>query len=80
MFRSEELLAGTLSLHGKTRSVSFHIVRSSGHYRGDVILKQRDFGITPVMVAGGTVKVKDEMKIDLDISAEVKSTKAENNR
>ena len=74
------LLAGTLSLHGKTRPMSFRVVRSSGHYRGDVILKQRDFGITPVMVAGGTVKVKDEMKIDLDISAEVKSTKAENNR
>jgi hypothetical protein len=74
------LLAGTLSLHGKTRPISFHVVRSSGHYRGDVILKQRDFGITPVTVAGGTVKVKDELKIELDISAEAKSKQAENNR
>src|SRR6266545_860923 len=27
------LVAGTLSLHGKTRPISMHIVRSSGHYR-----------------------------------------------
>jgi hypothetical protein len=74
------LLAGTLSLHGKTRPISFHVVRSGGHYRGDVMLKQRDFGITPVTVAGGTVKVKDELKIELDISAEAKSRQAENNR
>ena len=74
------LLAGTLSLHGKTRPISLHVVRSSGHYRGDVMLKQRDFGITPVTVAGGTVKVKDELKIELDISAEPIPKQAENNR
>lgn len=74
------LLAGTLSLHGKTRPISLHVVRSSGHYRGDVMLKQGDFGITPVTAAGGTVKVKDQLKIDLDISAEAKPKQAENNR
>jgi hypothetical protein len=74
------LLAGTLSLHGKIRPISFHVVRSGGHYRGNVMLKQRDFGITPVTVAGGTVKVKDELKIELDISAEAKSKRTENNR
>jgi hypothetical protein len=31
-------------------------------------LKQRDFGITPVSVAGGTVKVKDQVKIEFDIA------------
>jgi polyisoprenoid-binding protein YceI len=74
------LLAGTLSLHGKTRPISLHVVRSNRHYRGDVMLKQRDFGITPVTVAGGTVKVKDELKIELDISAEAKPKQAENNQ
>jgi hypothetical protein len=64
------LVAGTLSLHGKTRPISLHIVRSNGHYRGDAMLKQRDFGITPVTVAGGTVRVKDELKIEFDITAE----------
>src|SRR6202030_481233 len=72
------LLAGTLSLHGKTRPISLHVVRSREHYHGDVMLKQRDFGITPITVAGGTVKVKDEVKIELDISAEAKLKQAEN--
>jgi polyisoprenoid-binding protein YceI len=64
------LVSGTLSLHGKTRPISLHIVRSNGDYRGDAMLKQRDFGITPVTVAGGTVKVKDELKIEFDIATE----------
>jgi polyisoprenoid-binding protein YceI len=64
------LVAGILSLHGKTRPISLHIVRSNGAYRGDAMLKQRDFGITPVTVAGGIVKVKDELKIEFDIATE----------
>jgi hypothetical protein len=34
---------------------------------GTCTLKQRDFGITPISIAGGTVKVKNELKIDFDI-------------
>jgi polyisoprenoid-binding protein YceI len=63
------LVAGTLSLHGKTRPFSLHVVGSNGHYRGETALKQSDFGITPVSVAGGTVKVKDELKIEFDVVA-----------
>ena len=37
------------------------------HYRGDAVLKQHDFGITPINIAGGTVKVKDKLKIKFDI-------------
>jgi hypothetical protein len=37
------------------------------HYRGAATLKQTDFGITPVTVAGGTVKVKDEVKIEFEV-------------
>jgi len=32
-------------------------------------LKQTDFGIKPVTIAGGTVKVKDELTIEFDIVA-----------
>jgi hypothetical protein len=32
-----------------------------------VHLKQTEFGIKPVKVAGGAVRVKDEIQIDLDI-------------
>ena len=63
------LVAGTLWLHGKTGPISLHVTRSNGHYRGETVLKQRDFGIPPVNVAGGTVKVKDELKIEFDIVA-----------
>jgi hypothetical protein len=30
-------------------------------------LRQKDFGITPVSVAGGSVKVKDEVRIEFEI-------------
>src|SRR6516162_7412816 len=62
-------VAGTLSLHGKRRPISLHVIRSNGHYRGEAVLNQRDFGITPVSVAGGTVKVKNELKIEFDVVA-----------
>ena len=56
------LVTGSLSLHGRTRPISLHILHSNGRYHGDAILKQLDFGITPVSVAGGTVKVKNSQK------------------
>jgi polyisoprenoid-binding protein YceI len=62
------LVTGSLSLHGKTRPVSLQVAGSSGHYRGTATLRQRDFGITPISIAGGTVKVKDELKIEFDIT------------
>ena len=63
------LVGGMLSLHGKTRPISLHVVRSNGHYQGHTALKQRDFGITPISLAGGTVKVKDELQIEFDVVA-----------
>jgi polyisoprenoid-binding protein YceI len=59
---------GRLSLHGTTKPVSLVAHLKSGRYRGTFVLKQRDFGIVPVSVAGGTVKVKDELAIDFDIA------------
>jgi hypothetical protein len=34
------------------------------------VFKQQAFGIAPVSIAGGTVKVKDEVKIELQIVLE----------
>src|SRR5262245_30086666 len=62
-------VAGDLSLHGQTRRVSFDAARSQGTYRGSVHIKQRDFGITPISIAGGAVKVKDEVVIEFLIVA-----------
>ncbi len=61
------LVHGQLSLHGVTRPVAISVRKENARYIGTATLKQRDFGITPVSVAGGTVKVKDELKIEFDI-------------
>jgi len=71
--RDHFLVSGSLSLHGRTQPISLHILHSNGRYHGDAILKQLDFGITPVSVAGGTVKVKNELKIEFDIATEAES-------
>jgi len=60
-------VTGTLTLHGKSRSITFPVVHREGRYHGTATLKQRDFGIEPISIAGGTVKVKDEVKVEFDI-------------
>jgi polyisoprenoid-binding protein YceI len=59
---------GELQLHGQTHPVTATVRRQGNHYLGSVRLKQTEFGITPITVAGGTVKVKDEVTIDFDIA------------
>lgn len=59
---------GTLALHGKERPVAVDVTLKGEHYQGSATLKQTDFGITPVTVAGGTVKVKDEVRIEFEIA------------
>jgi polyisoprenoid-binding protein YceI len=63
-------VTGELAIHGKSRPAKFSVERRDGRYRGTVTLKQRDFGIEPISIAGGTVKVKDEVKVEFDIVAQ----------
>ena len=58
---------GNLTLRGKKQPVTVDVSLQGGHYRGTASLKQSDFDITPIRLAGGTVKVKDELKIEFDI-------------
>ncbi len=60
-------ISGELTLHGQTRPLTLEVSGSAGRYRGSSTLRQKDFGITPVTVAGGTVKVKDEVRVDFDV-------------
>jgi len=60
-------IAGDLTLHGQTHPVEFEATGDSGHYHGSAKLKQTDFGIKPITIAGGAVKVKDEVKLDFEI-------------
>ncbi len=63
------LVRGDLTLHGETHEVSLPVELRDGHYVGSVRIRQKDFGITPVSVAGGSVKVKNEVRLDFDIVA-----------
>jgi len=58
---------GELTLHGQKQPVALQVSLQDGHYRGSASLKQTAFGMTPVSIAGGTIKVKDEVKIEFDI-------------
>jgi polyisoprenoid-binding protein YceI len=66
-------LNGDLALHGVTRrqpvsarvTVRGDVVRSAGEFS----LCQSDYEIKPVSAGGGTVKLKDEIKLSFDIVA-----------
>ncbi len=62
------IIHGNLDLHGQTHPISFEVALTNGVYQGTAVLKQSAFGIKPVRVAGGTVKVKDEIKVAFSIA------------
>jgi polyisoprenoid-binding protein YceI len=66
-------LHGNLTLHGTSQPVDVDVTEQSGKYTGQAVLKQTGFGITPVKVAGGAVRVKDEVRIEFDIRVGGKS-------
>lgn len=59
---------GNLDLHGQSHPVTVDVALKDGTYHGSAPFKQTEFGIKPVSVAGGTVKIKDEVKVDFEIS------------
>jgi len=69
----ELTLAGKLNLHGVEKPVSFplHVRADARELRGEGELSvlQTDYGIMPVKVGGGSVKVKDKLKITFNIVA-----------
>jgi len=67
------MLNGRLTFHGMTlsQSVTARIADFGEMLRtsGDFILRQSDCGIKPISVAGGALKVKDELKFLFEIVA-----------
>lgn len=59
---------GDLTLHGQTRPITTTVEKRQDAYVGRCPLKQTDFGIHPVRVGGGLVKVKDELDIEFSIA------------
>ena len=66
-------IEGDLKIHGVTRpqTVAGQLIISDETLRayGEFALNQTDFNIKLVSVAGGTLKVKDELKLTFDIVA-----------
>jgi hypothetical protein len=62
-------VTGMLELHGSRRELSFEVTGTPEHYHGAARLKQSDFGIKPISLFGGSVKVKDELDLELDVYA-----------
>lgn len=60
---------GTLALHGANKPVSLTVKRDGEAYTGRAVIKQTDFGIKPVSVGGGTIKVKNEVEVEFQIFA-----------
>lgn len=66
-------LAGELTLHGtrKPQAVSAQVALLGDTLRahGEFSVQQTAFGIKPVSIAGGSLKLKDEVKLTFDILA-----------
>lgn len=62
------MVTGDLTLHGQTHAIVLSVVKASAdHFTGSVMVRQSAFGITPIRIVGGTVKVKDDVKVVFDI-------------
>jgi polyisoprenoid-binding protein YceI len=58
---------GDLTLHGQTHPIATTVQKQQDAYKGRCQLKQTDYGIHPVRVGGGVVRVKDELEIEFSI-------------
>lgn len=65
--------SGNLALHGVTRSETIYaqvaVTGDTLRAYGEFSPRQTDYGIKLVSVAGGTLKVKDEVKVTFDFTA-----------
>jgi hypothetical protein len=60
-------IRGELTLHGETRPVTLDVAQQGGRFVGSTSLNQSDFGIVPVSIAGGAVRVKNQVRIEFDV-------------
>jgi hypothetical protein len=76
VFRSTEVrrtgalvwgVSGDLTLHGVTKPVRVDVTRQNDAYVGPVRIKQTEFGIQPIKIGGGVVRVKDELEISFRV-------------
>lgn len=62
---------GDLMLHGKVQHITVPVRTTTSAQRmtfdGEFTIRQSDFGIKPITVAGGTIKVKNEVTIRVHV-------------
>jgi len=58
---------GTLDLHGASKEIVLEVTGGPEHYHGATKLKQTDFGIKPISMGGGSIKVKDELELEFEV-------------
>jgi polyisoprenoid-binding protein YceI len=62
-------VTGELTLHGQTHPITFAVTRvDATHFHGTTMVRQSAFGISPIRIAGGTVRVKDDVKVEFEIA------------
>ena len=59
---------GRVDLHGQSGPVFLQMTETNGWFLGTATLKMRDYGIRPPIAAGGSVKVKNEIKLELKVA------------
>jgi polyisoprenoid-binding protein YceI len=69
-------ITGKLTVRGMTQpqqiSAQISVTDSQLRANGELTVRQSSFGIKPVSVAGGTLKIKDEVKVTFDFVAHKK--------
>jgi polyisoprenoid-binding protein YceI len=67
------VIDGDLTLHGTTRPMTIRAIGTLAPDgvtgRGAFTIKQTEFAMTPVTAGGGTVRVKDEVRVAFDLRA-----------
>ncbi|HEX7160734.1 MAG TPA: YceI family protein [Trebonia sp.] len=62
-------IEGTLTMHGTTRPLRLQVTsQAPGQFRGGATVRQTDFGITPYSGFFGTLKLKNEVAVEFEVT------------
>jgi hypothetical protein len=65
--RGRLIVTGDLELSGRTRAIAFELsLGDDGHLTGRATVKQSEWGIRPYSTLFGTLKVNDEVEVEVD--------------
>lgn len=62
---------GNLTLHGNEKRAMVDVKRVKDAYTGTARIRQTEFDIQPIQIAGGAVKVKNELEIRFELYTKI---------